>query len=68
MLEHINKIQPNELTEEYYLTDIVELMSANYKVGAFVIEDTYQTAGINDNKQASAIEEYLKKKSTTNLC
>ncbi len=67
LLEYINKIQPNELTEEYYLTDIVELMSANYKVGAFVIEDTYQTAGINDNKQASAIEEYLKEKINNKL-
>jgi len=38
-----------------------------YKVGAFVIEDTYQTAGINDNKQASAIEEYLKEKINNKL-
>lgn len=60
LVKSIDKIQENELTKEYYLTDIVELLYGKYKIGSFVIEDNYQTLGINDIKQASEAEEYLK--------
>lgn len=62
LTENILKIEANKLTGEYYLTDIVELLANDYKIGTFIIEDHYQTLGINNNKQASEIEEYLKNK------
>lgn len=66
LIEYIQKIKENELTKEYYLTDIVELLYDEYKIGSFIIDDNYQTLGINDIKQASEVEEYLMEKINTN--
>lgn len=60
LLENINKIKPNDLTGEYYLTDLVEIMNKDYKIGSYLIEDHYQTSGINNLYQLSEVEEYLK--------
>lgn len=60
LIEKINEIKPNELTGEYYLTDLVEIMNQEYKIGSYLIEDHNQTLGVNNLQQLSEVEEYLK--------
>lgn len=60
LLEKIAEINPNNITGEYYLTDLVEIMNKNYKIGSFLIEDHMQTLGVNNLEQLSDVEEYLK--------
>lgn len=59
LFEHLDNISPNGVNGEYYLTDIVELLIKDYQVRTFLIEDHWQTLGINDIVQANTVEQYL---------
>lgn len=59
LFEKLDLIKPNDVNGEYYLTDLVELLNKEYQVRTFLIEDHWQTLGINDIVQANVVEEYL---------
>ena len=56
----VDKIQLNERKQEYYLTDIVEIMKPNYRVDAFELWDNEKVMGVNDLYSASIAEKYLR--------
>lgn len=56
----LEQIKPNNVKGEYYLTDIVEIMKRDYKVGSFIVRDTQQVMGVNDLYQMSIAEQYLR--------
>ena len=56
----LKKIKKNERKNEYYLTDIVALMRHDYKIGSFVVHDSFMMMGINDLYAVSIAERYLR--------
>lgn len=60
LIKVLNNIKKNELKNEYYLTDMVELMSKEYKVNSIKIRDPQVTMGINDLYGISVAEKYLR--------
>jgi bifunctional UDP-N-acetylglucosamine pyrophosphorylase / glucosamine-1-phosphate N-acetyltransferase len=52
----LKKLQPANVQGEYYLTDVVELMSADGKSCALAECDEADVAGVNDRVQLAAIE------------
>ena len=60
LFKMLDKIQLNENKQEYYLTDIVELMAKDYKVGSFKVRDAYMMMGVNDLYAISQAESYLR--------
>ncbi|AIO19301.1 Bifunctional protein GlmU [Candidatus Izimaplasma bacterium HR1] len=56
----VDKIKLNERKQEYYLTDIVEIMKPNYRVDAFELWDNEKVMGVNDLYSASVAEKYLR--------
>lgn len=60
LFEVLRHIKTQNKQEEYYLTDIVELMSKEYKVGVFTVRDTNQVMGVNDLYHISIAEKMLR--------
>jgi bifunctional UDP-N-acetylglucosamine pyrophosphorylase/glucosamine-1-phosphate N-acetyltransferase len=60
LFKEIDKIEMNERKGEYYLTDIVQLMRNEYKVGTFVLWDSYKVMGVNDLFSISIAEKHLR--------
>jgi bifunctional UDP-N-acetylglucosamine pyrophosphorylase/glucosamine-1-phosphate N-acetyltransferase len=58
----LDKIQINEKREEYYLTDIVEIMKKDYVVGTYVLWDNTKVMGVNDLFSVSIAEKVLREK------
>lgn len=56
----LKKIRKNERKNEYYLTDIVALMRHDFKIGSFVVGDSYMMMGVNDLYNVSIAERYLR--------
>lgn len=56
------KIDNNNLKQEYYLTDIVEILSKNKKVGTCYINESYKLEGVNDLKSLIKLENIVKNK------
>ncbi|MDY0276446.1 MAG: bifunctional UDP-N-acetylglucosamine diphosphorylase/glucosamine-1-phosphate N-acetyltransferase GlmU [Acholeplasma sp.] len=56
----LDKIKLNERKNEYYLTDIVELMHIDYKVNSFLVRYPHLTIGVNDLYGISIAEKYLR--------
>jgi len=53
----LRRLSPSNAQGEYYLTDVVEVLSgAGYSVRAMVIDDPVETAGVNDRAQLAAAE------------
>lgn len=50
LFDYIDMIKPNELTGEYYLTDLVELIAISNKADAYIKEYDYHLVGINDRE------------------
>ncbi|WCO68415.1 NTP transferase domain-containing protein [Iamia majanohamensis] len=62
----LRRLQPVNDQGEYYLTDVVEVLSdAGYGVSAVTAEDTDETHGVNDRSQLAAAEAELRRR--TNL-
>ena len=62
LLKHLPKIDNNNKKGEYYITDIVELVSNDHqKIGTFTIEEQYKMSGINDLYQLSKVERAFRK-------
>lgn len=60
--ESLSKINNNNLKQEYYLTDIVEILSTNKKVGTCYINESYKLEGVNDLKTLIKLENMIKNK------
>lgn len=57
----LRRLTPANAQGEYYLTDTVEVLaSAGHKVGAMVMDDPMEAAGINDRAQLAAAEAELR--------
>lgn len=54
------EIKNNNAKGEYYLTDIVEILSKEAKTGTFTIKDTYKLNGINDLYTLSLVEKQFR--------
>ncbi len=54
----LKKLKTNNSQSEYYLTDVIGLLTQNgYKVGAFVVDDNTEIIGINDREQLSMADD-----------
>ena len=60
LFKTIDKIKVNEKKQEYYLTDIVEIMKPDYRVDAFELWDNEKVMGVNDLYSISIAERYLR--------
>jgi len=60
LFNSLKKIKKNERKNEYYLTDIVELMHTDYKVNSFIVRHPHVTMGVNDLYGISIAEKYLR--------
>jgi len=60
LFKAVDQIKLNEKKNEYYLTDIVEIMKPNYRVDAFELWDNEKVMGVNDLYSISIAEKYLR--------
>lgn len=60
LFNSLKKIKKNERKNEYYLTDIVELMHTDYKINSFIVRHPHVTMGVNDLYGISIAEKYLR--------
>ena len=60
LFKTLDFIEKNPYKNEYYLTDIVELMRNDYKVGTFTVRDKNRVMGINDLYAISIAEKFLR--------
>ena len=60
MFNILSSIKLNEKKKEYYLTDMVELMSKDYKVNSFIVRNPEITMGVNDLYGISVAEKFLR--------
>ena len=60
LFDILPKIQMNARKKEYYLTDIVEIMTKTHKVGTFVMRDSFRVMGVNDLYAISIAEKYMR--------
>lgn len=59
----LDKITPNNVQGEYYLTDTLEiLLSAGKKIGGYAISDNDEIRGINDRVQLNEAEKIMQKR------
>ena len=57
LLKYINKLTNNNKQNEYYLTQIFELMNAdNLKIGTSIIKDLIEISGVNTEEQLCELE------------
>ena len=59
--EVLEKVDNQNQTGEYYLTDIVKILSADKKVEAYLTPFTFKLTGINDLYTLSLVEEAYRK-------
>ncbi len=68
LFENIQKIKTQNTQNEYYLTDIIEmLVGAGKKVNCLKVPDYTEVMGINDRLQLSELEDIMKKRINENL-
>jgi bifunctional UDP-N-acetylglucosamine pyrophosphorylase/glucosamine-1-phosphate N-acetyltransferase len=61
--ESLKKLSNNNNQNEYYLTDIVEILkNDNEKIGSFIIENKEEIIGVNSRKQLLEVENILKRR------
>ncbi len=61
LLEALTEIKPNNIQNEYYLTDAIEIISdKGLRTGAFTVEDNTEILGVNDRAQLELITRVLR--------
>lgn len=66
LLEALKEIKPNNIQNEYYLTDAIEIISKKgLRTGAFTIEDNTEILGVNDRAQLELITRVLRNRINT---
>lgn len=48
LFEALSKVGNDNAKHEYYLTDIVEILSKEHKIGSYIVHDSDKLMGIND--------------------
>ena len=56
LFEELRKIKSNNAQNEYYLTDVIELIGKKMPVQAKIVEDSSEVVGINNINQLSSLE------------
>ena len=56
LFEELRKIKSNNVQNEYYLTDVMELIGKKMPVQAKIVEDSSEVMGINNINQLSSLE------------
>lgn len=65
---HVGEIQPNNPVREYYLTDMVEILtSAGCKMQTMVIDDPREVLGINDRVELAMVDRLLRDRKARQL-
>ena len=61
LFKALRKVKPDNKKNEYYLTDVIKIMSdARKRVEMLEVDDSKETAGINTIQQIAMVERYLK--------
>ena len=61
LLKAIKEIKPNNAQGEYYLTDVIKIMSEKgLKTGALIVEDNTEILGVNDRIQLELLTRVLR--------
>ncbi len=60
LFKMLGNIKKDSLKKEYYLTDIVELMSAEYNIGTYTVREHNYVMGVNDLVAVSEAEKFLR--------
>lgn len=64
----LRRIEPDNAQGEYYLTDVVEVLSAaGYEVESVLVHDPTETAGVNDRMQLAVAEAELRRRTNERL-
>lgn len=59
----LRRLEPQNAQGEYYLTDVVEVLSsAGYRVAAVTVDDPGETQGVNDRYQLAVAEAELRRR------
>jgi bifunctional UDP-N-acetylglucosamine pyrophosphorylase/glucosamine-1-phosphate N-acetyltransferase len=65
---HIGEIQPNNPAREYYLTDMVEILSqAGCRMQTMVLDDPQEVLGINDRVELAMVDRLLRERKARQL-
>ena len=60
LLEALKEIKPNNSQEEYYLTDVIEIIGKKgLRTGAVIVEDNTEILGVNDRMQLEMVTKIL---------
>ena len=66
--ENLAQVQPNPVSNEYYLTDIVEILNrAGRNVSALLHEDAAELLGINTRAELAAVDRIFRERKTMEL-
>lgn len=66
LLLALDKVKPNNAQEEYYLTDVIQIMNEKgLKTGAVIVEDNTEILGINDRVQLEMLTKVLQMRINT---
>lgn len=60
LFDSLRKIDNNNSKKEYYLTDIVKILSKDHQVNALCVDYSYHLIGINDLETLKQVEELSK--------
>lgn len=63
LMEALDLIQPNNVQNEYYLTDVIKILnSKNYQVGSMILDDVEESIGVNDKLTLSKVEAMMRRR------
>ena len=61
LLSALEKLKPNNVQGEYYLTDVIKIMNdKGLKTGAVIVEDNTEILGVNDRAQLELLTRVLR--------
>lgn len=61
LLKALKELKPNNVQNEYYITDIIKIMNdKGLKTGAVIVEDNTEILGVNDKIQLELLTKVLK--------
>jgi bifunctional UDP-N-acetylglucosamine pyrophosphorylase/glucosamine-1-phosphate N-acetyltransferase len=68
LYENLKSIPLNPLKKEYFFTDIVEILyNRGYKIGSYLVGDSRQILGINNQRDLARCEKILYERATDKL-